>query len=115
MRGRKQNSSIGALRTKTKEKVMDPMKLMEARMHAAEERIRQLEAHIHYPNQLITEKMTALKESAARVDTVPMRSDVETITTLRAFVERLTEGGDLFWAVPAFINDAALHALGRLK
>ena len=28
---------------------MDKMQLMEARMHAAEERIRQLEAHIHFP------------------------------------------------------------------
>jgi hypothetical protein len=94
---------------------MDPMKLMEARMHQAEERIRQLEQHIHYPNQLITDKMTALKESATRVDTAPMRSDVETITTLREFVGRLVEGGDLYWSVSRAVNAAALRALGRLK
>lgn len=94
----------------------DHMQLMEARMHQAEERIRLLEAHIHYPNQVIADKMAALRESAARVDaTPPMRSDVATIMDLRAFVERIATGGDLSYCTTATINVMADVALGRRK
>ena len=86
---------------------------LEARMHQAEERIRQLEQHIHYPNTVIADKMTAMKESAARVDTAPMRSDVETIMKLKEFVESLSSQGNKRYCVPQYVNIWADEALGR--
>jgi hypothetical protein len=90
---------------------------LESRMHAAEERLRQLEAHIHYPNTKLTarEQDVAIREAAVRVDTAPMRSDVETIMALKAFAERLGTGGDLYWHVSGAVNLAADKALGRVK
>jgi hypothetical protein len=76
-------------------------------------RITQLEKHIHYPHSLGQE--VAVKEAAVRAEAVPMRSDVETILTLRAFVGSIATGGDLENYVPARINHLADEALARKK
>lgn len=91
---------------------MDAMKLMESRMHAAEERIRQLETHVQYPNRMLEMREAAVKAQALP-DTAPMRSDVETIMKLRAFVERFASDGDLRYKVPYDVNRLADEALGR--
>lgn len=76
-------------------------------------RISQLEKHIHYPHSLKQE--VAMKEAAVRAEAVPMRSDVETILTLREFVESISTGGSLEWRVSAVVNVMADAALGRKK
>jgi cell division protein FtsB len=104
-------------------------------------RISQLEKHIHYPHSLGQD--VAMKEAAARahvdsqksnpeeidykaayakdmdrrlgLDKVPMRSDVETILTLKAFVESISNTGKQRYIVPQAVNDMADEALGRVK
>ena len=96
------------------------------------ERTAQLEKHIHYPHSLGQE--VAMKEAAAQAQgnscriegyrayhadkeaqAVPMRSDVETILTLRSFVEGIATGGGNAWRVQALVNVMADEALGRKK
>lgn len=98
---------------------MDKMQLMEARMHAAEERIRQLEQHIHYPNDVIKNRMLDMREASVkqealyaplRPDTAPMRSDVETILRYNAFI-RLIAWGDLQYRVDEIVVDEARKTL----
>jgi hypothetical protein len=102
---------------------MDKMQLMEARMHAVEERIRQLEAHIHYPNIKLTEReqSIAMKEASVRQqalyaplrqDTAPMRSDVETIMTLKAFARNILDFEMYGHAVTKEVRNEARRALG---
>lgn len=101
---------------------MDKMILMEARMHAAEERIRQLETHIHYPNNKLAdrEKLLNMKESSVkaglyaplRQDSAPMRSDVETIMTLRAFARNILDFEMYGHAVTKEVRNEARRALG---
>lgn len=85
---------------------------LETRMHQAEERLRQLETHVHYPNRMLEMREAAVKAQALP-DTAPMRSDVETIMKLRAFVERFASDGDLRYKVPYDVNRMADEALGR--
>lgn len=84
-----------------------------ARITQLAARITQLEKHIHYPHSLGQE--VAMKEAAVRAEAVPMRSDVETILTLRAFVESIATGGGNAWRVQALVNVMADEALGRKK
>ena len=77
-------------------------------------RVTQLEKHIHYPH-----KEAALKSSAARaqgqqasVDTAPMRSDVEAILTMTAFIKRLLSPEDFAYAVTLEVRNEARRALG---
>jgi hypothetical protein len=81
-----------------------------ARFNTLEERIRQLEKHIHYPHN-----ETAMKEAAARaqatVDTIPMRSDVEAILTMTAFIKRLLSPEDFAYAVTLEVRNEARRAL----
>lgn len=80
------------------------------RIAALEERIRQLEKHIQYPHN-----ETAMKEAAARAqatEAVPMRSDVETIRTMTAFIKRLIDREDFAYAVTLEVRNEARRALG---
>lgn len=75
------------------------------------ERVRQLEKHIHYPHN-----ETAMKEAAARAqaekDVVPMRSDVEAILTMTAFIKRWLSPEDFAFAVTLEVRNEARRALG---
>lgn len=91
----------------------------ERKFAAMEERIRQLEKHIHYPGLATgarTASATELREAAARaqasVDTVPMRSDVEAILTMTAFCKRLLSPEDFAYAVTLEVRNEARRALG---
>jgi len=84
-----------------------------------EERVKQLEKHIHFPNT--TAALGALKEAGVRAqamrgredaDKVPMRTDVETIRTLTAFAKRLLNTEDFGHAVTFEVRQAARRALG---
>lgn len=103
---------------------MDKMQLMEARMHAAEERIRQLEQHIHYPNDVIKNRMLDMQEAATKLeankalyaplrpDTAPMRSDVGTIVAYGDFIKRLAyNSGDMYWHVDPIVSKIAADLL----
>jgi hypothetical protein len=87
---------------------------IEQKQIAQEERLRQLEKHIHFPNT--TAALASMKESAARaqcsLDHVPMRTDVETIRTLTAFAKRLLNTEDFGHAVTFEVRQAARRALG---
>jgi uncharacterized membrane protein len=76
-----------------------------------ESRIRQLEKHIHYPHNEAALKSSAAQASA-KVDTVPMRSDVEAIRTMTAFCKRLLDTHDLAYAVTLEVRNEARRALG---
>jgi len=78
-----------------------------------DDRVRQLEKHIHYPHNELR-STTALKEAAVRAeaDTVPMRSDVEAILTMTAFIKRLLDTHDLAYAVTLEVRNEARRALG---
>jgi len=63
--------------------------------------------------------LAALKSSAARaqgqqasVDTAPMRSDVEAILTMTAFIKRLLSPEDFAYAVTLEVRNEARRALG---
>jgi hypothetical protein len=103
----------------------------EIRLTEMEERIKQLEKHIHYPhseqqpnldrqNIEIALKSQAAQQQAmqgmniaqAAADRVPMRTDVETIRTLTAFVKRLLNTEDFGHAVTFEVRQAARRALG---
>lgn len=94
---------------------------LEARMHAAEERIRQLEQHIHYPNDVIKNRMLDMQETATRQqalyaplrpDTAPMRSDVGTILKYQEFIKRLAyNSGDMYWHVDPIVSKIAADLL----
>jgi hypothetical protein len=106
------------------------------RNHA--ERIRQLEKHIHYPHNETAMKEAAaraqalsdsfkgtpadyfanlnvgalLNQAKATVDTAPMRSDVEAILTMTAFIKRLLSPEDFAYAVTLEVRNEARRALG---
>ncbi len=100
----------------------------DSRFAELEERIRQLETHIHYPHSANAaqdkaigahpygDPYAALKSQAAQMqgspDRVPMRTDVETIRTLTAFAKRLLNTEDFGHAVTFEVRQAARRALG---
>lgn len=90
---------------------MDGLRLANG-INALEERIRQLEKHVHYPHN----EMTAMKEAAARAqaekDVVPMRSDVEAIRTMTAFIKSLLSPEEFAYAVTLEVRNEARRALG---
>jgi len=86
------------------------------RVENADQRIKQLEKHIHYPHS-----ETAMKEAAAKAQaqTVineayppPMRADTEAILTLTKFAKRLLNPEDLGHAVTFEVRQLARRALG---
>lgn len=84
---------------------------LKQQVFAQEERIRQLEKHIHYPHNEAALKSSAAQTSA-KVDTVPMRSDVEAILTMTAFIKRLLSPEDFAYAVTLEVRNEARRALG---
>ncbi len=106
--------------------VNEQLAALKQRVYDSEERIRQLEKHIHYPSldTSKTPKEIAMKEAAARAQganlqqgcipdgRVPMRTDVETIRTLTAFAKRLLNTEDFGHAVTFEVRQAARRALG---
>jgi hypothetical protein len=100
-------------------------RLLDGRINQQEERIRQLEKHIHYPHsEQQPNADVRMKEAAAKTqafyrdpkipnpDAVPMRTDVETIRTLTAFAKRLLNTEDFGHAVTFEVRQAARRALG---
>jgi hypothetical protein len=86
--------------------------------HDLEERVKQLEKHIHYPHNVNAPPTVRMQELAAQLqaqavaDKVPMRTDVETIRTLTAFAKRLLNTEDFGHAVTFEVRQAARRALG---
>ena len=132
------------MQSNEKEKVMQSentfLNAVGIRLEEMNARIAQLEKHIHYPAHMATTQDVAMKEAAARAqsmqdmdiskltvdsdifkyavkgtvtaDHVPMRTDVETIRTLTAFAKRLLNTEDFGHAVTFEVRQAARRALG---
>jgi predicted nucleic acid-binding Zn-ribbon protein len=112
--------------------VNEQLAALKQRVYDSEERIRQLEKHIHYPHaqnahlaKNNADGIRAMKEAAARVassvesirkvqerDATPMRTDVEAILTMTAFCKRLLDTHDLAYAVTLEVRNEARRALG---
>jgi hypothetical protein len=100
-------------------KVLDYAQKIAKIVETQDNRIGQLEKHIHYPHN-----ETAMKEAAAMAqgqqsaykakqsETVPMRSNVEAILTMTAFIKRLLSPEDFAYAVTLEVRNEARRALG---
>ena len=85
-------------------------------MQGLENRIRQLEKHIHYPHNEVAMKEAAAKAQAQTVISEayppPMRADTEAILALTKFAKRLLNPDDLGHAVTFEVRQLARRALG---
>lgn len=88
-------------------------RLLDNRINQQEERIRQLEKHIHYPNLDKQNIETALKSQAAQQQAMqPLTNDVKAIRELGALARRLLNPEDFGHAVTFEVRQAARRALG---
>lgn len=98
-------------------RVLNVISNLAIRIDSQAERIRQLENRLSPPSHIKQEtvdSIRAMKEASVRaqVDTAPMRSDVEAILTMTAFLKRLLHPEEFAYAVTKEVRNEARRALG---